>query len=263
MKRSLLLVAALMLIPVSLWARKTTTIATNHRFNAVKLSEVSLKEAEKRGISHPVDVDETRLREILASLKLSKQYMVRKDVASQDIFGEMALDFLAPNLAAAFRKAAVTDEVLFSFLDKHPDFIMRNDRLTVGRAWIHGDEVHIAFDKLYAKVTGDTDKRGNEAKLAARARGLRVSLALEPGQRMSPQNPEEVIIDLKAPLATATPSPEEDDGEGDGGGGEGKEEEKDQATTEERLQELKGLREKDLISRKEYEAKRKEILNGL
>lgn len=261
MKRSLLLVATLMLIPTTLWARKTTTIATNHRFNSVKLSELSLKEAEKRGISHPLDVDEKRLRDILASIKLSKQYLVRKDVASQEVLSEAAVDFLAPNLAGAFRKAAVTDEVLFSYLVKRPDFIMRNDRLTVGRAWVHGDEVHIKFDKLYAKVTGDTDKRGNEAKLAARARGLRVALALEPGQRMSPQDPEELIVTLTPPTPEVVPA--EKTTKAERSTVEQDVVDDSAKNVEGRLQELKDLKEKGLINKKEYEAKRKEILSDL
>ncbi|MBI4126242.1 MAG: SHOCT domain-containing protein [Deltaproteobacteria bacterium] len=261
MKRWILLVVMIAMLPATLWARKTTTITTNHRFNSVKLSEVSLKEAEKRGISHPVDVDEARLRDILASIKLSKQYLVRKDVASQEVLSEAAVDFLAPNLAAAFRKAAVTDEVLFSYLVKRPDFIMRNDRLTVGRAWIHGDEVHILFDKLYAKVTGDTDKRGNEAKLAARARGLRVSLALEPGQRMSPQNPDELIVTLTPPPAEAVPA--EKTTKGERSTVEAEVADPTATNVEGRLQELKDLKEKGLITKKEYETKRKEILSDL
>ena len=177
-------------------AAKTTYIATNHRFDLVKLQEVKPSEAAIRGMTHPVTLDEQGLMSALESVMLSRSYIIKKEVDSQRVFDDGAVSYLAHNFSLAFAQAKPNEKVVFSYLTKDPIFILRNDRITIGEAWMQGDELHLKFTKLYAKLTGDTDKRGNEAKAIARARGLRIQLELQPGQMMAVNDPEELLLNI-------------------------------------------------------------------
>ncbi len=197
MKRLLtVLTLVAVLLPVAAQARKVTYIADNHRFNFVRLQEVKPKVLVQRNMTHPEQLDEQGVRAALASVMLSRAYIIKKETDSQQVFDQNAIDFLAPNLVRAFAQAKPNEEVQFGYLMKQPIFILRNDRLNLGSAWLSGSELHIKFDKLYAKVTGDTDKRGNEDKAVAKAIGLRVRLEMGPGQKMGIEDPEEVVLDI-------------------------------------------------------------------
>ncbi len=293
MKRIVLLALAVCLLgPHVSYAAKTTYIATNHRFNYVKLKEVKNQVAAERNMTHPVQINEQGLREALRSVKLSRSYLIKKEVDTQSVFDDASVDFLAPNLAKAFSEANSREEVVFSYLMKNPLFILRNDRLNLGQMWISGDELHINFDKLYAKVTGDTDKRGNEGRAIARAQGLRIKLELGPGQQMSFNNPGEVILNLHynyaempeqakpLPTTTKTMAGESVAVPGMGEGQAGKASSSTGATmasnsaaeagaamgagsVKERLEALEVLKKEGMITNKEYMDKRKEILNDL
>ena len=196
MKKTMVASMILVLLSSTAWAAKTTYVVTNNRFNYVKIKEVSVKEAQALGIAHPATINEAGLRAALASLNLSRSYVVKKEVDTQRIFNDTSIDFHAPALVRAFAEADSRDIVVFSYLIKDPIFILRNDRLNICDAWINNGELHIRFQKLYAKMTGDTDKRGNESKLISQARGLRVKLDMGPGQKLGVEDPEEIILSL-------------------------------------------------------------------
>ncbi|MBI4212098.1 MAG: hypothetical protein HY540_05610 [Deltaproteobacteria bacterium] len=259
MKKGLTLLIAVLTVMVAndAGAKKTTYVATNHRFNYVKRDEVSHKLAAERQMNHPADVDEAKLREALASIRIAKKSFGEEDAKTHEAFGESAINFLAVNLSKAFREAASNEEIVFSYLDKDPIFIIRNDRLTIGTVWIHGNELHVQFQKLWAKMTIDTDRRGNERKAASMARGMRIAFDPAPNQKLGLDDAKELIIDLSAQVNVAAEPAEK--------------------TTEiavkgtpthapdakERLQKLEALKKEGLITDKEYAEKRKEILQGL
>jgi len=286
---------AVVIVPALAHARKTTYIATDHRFNYVKLKEVKPKVAVERNMTHPVMLDEEGIRQALKSVKLSRSYLIKKEVDTQNVFDERSIDFLAPNLAKAFAQASEREEIVFSFLMKNPRFILRNDRLNLGYMWISGNELHILFKKLYAKVTGDIDKRGNEAKAIARARGLRIKLELGPGQQMSFEDTNEIILDLHhnyarapeaaKPIATTTktmagetvpvPGVGTTAGATTGAAPMASSSTPTAATTsaatttggagdiKTRLKTLEDLKKEKIITNQEYKEKRKEILKDL
>lgn len=293
MRKFLFAATAVCFLATSAWAAKTTYIATNHRFNYVKLKEVKGIVAEERMMTHPVKIDEQGLRAALASIKLARSFLVKKEVDTQEVFDEQAINFLAPAMVRAFAEASPGEEVLISYLSKNPLIILRNDHLNIAQAWVSGNELHIKFNKLYAKVTGDIDKRGNESKAAAKARGLRVKLDLGTGQKMALKDPEEIILDLdynyvqapetkvvtegitmtgeRVPLAGApdveakaeTKSKVKSKDAAAEGGTVSPPSVSNEQSAEERLERLDELKEKGLISKKEYKEKRKEILNDL
>jgi hypothetical protein len=273
MKRIVLLAMVFVLIPSFAWSAKTTYIATNRRFNYVKIKEVKRAVAQRRDMTHPVQLDEQRLRAALASIKLSRSYLVKKKVDTQEVFGDRDIDFLAPNIVRAFAQAGPTEEVVFSYLSKNPKFILRDDRLNIARAWIHGNELHIKFEKLYAKIFGDIDKRGGERKAINRSSGLRVRLQLGPGQKMAVDDSDELILELNYDYAAKPQLKEAAKGRGAEvpawraeppaalESTEGAESE--YLSAKDRLETLDRLKKDGLITKKEYERKRQEILEGL
>lgn len=299
MKRSLLAAMMLLVTANLAYAGKTTYIATNHRFNSVRLSEVKGSVAEARMMTHPKVLDLNGLKAALRSIKLSRTFIIKKEIDSQEVFSDPDIDFLAPNMAEAFSKASPNEEVQFSYLSKNPLIILRNDRLTIGNAWIHDNELHIKFTKLYAKVSMDVDKRGNEAKAAAKARGLRIQLEIQPGQKLGIDDPEEIILDLnynyvkapedktpkegvtmsgeKVPLETGAvvpATPEESAKPEKAVKGKASKTKSEPAAevaptapvqkgVKDRLEELEGLKKQGLIDGKEYKAKKAEILKDL
>ena len=177
-------------------ASDVTYIVNNHRFNFVRLVRVKDKEAEKLKLAHPQQIDVQGLRGALASVNLSRSFIIKKEVDTQRVFNDAAVDYLSVQLGSAFAQAKPNEIVEFSYLQKEPIIILRNDRLNLGKAWLSDDGLHIIFEKLYAKVMGDTDARGHEAEAVARATGLRIHLDVGTGQQMSLDNASELILDL-------------------------------------------------------------------
>jgi hypothetical protein len=277
-----MIVLALLVVSGEAFAAKTTYIATNKRFNYVKLKEVKNSIAEGRMMTQPIKIDEKWLAAALKSIKLSRHYLIKKEVDSQEVFSERAINFLTPNLARAFAQATHVEEVIFSYLQKNPIFIIRNDRLTIAKAWIHGDGLHIKFLKLFAKISGDVDKRGNERKAINNSTGLRVKLELGPGQQLGIEDSDEVVLSMKydfikeVELKEATAKQIEKAGKGaEKGSAAGTAVTAgaagvtagavvtNSADTGARLRKLEKLKKEKLITQKEYDAKRKEILDSL
>ncbi|OGQ22235.1 MAG: hypothetical protein A3I05_06465 [Deltaproteobacteria bacterium RIFCSPLOWO2_02_FULL_44_10] len=254
------------LLSTPAFAKKTTYIVTNQRFDYVKLGEISLREAETRGVSHPVEVDEEKIRKALASLKFSRESFWKKsNTFDRKLFSDEAVNFLSLHLPKAFRQAKTTEEVVFSYLDKDPIVILRNDRLTIASVWVHGNELHLQFKKLFAKVSGDTDKRGNEVRAAAKAKGLRIALQIQPGQRLSQNDEKEVILDLNHDFSSNASFAEEDNADEKTTKTPRAEKASTDKTfnTKQRLEQIEQLRKDKFISQKEYDEKRKEILKDL
>ncbi len=82
LKPVVLLALAVVLAPAISCAAKSTYIATNHRFNYVKLKEVKASVAEERGMTHPATVDEQGLKIALEAIRLSRSFVIKKKVDS-------------------------------------------------------------------------------------------------------------------------------------------------------------------------------------
>lgn len=267
--KKILLVSLVLLFPLSLFAKKTTYVATDHRFNYVKRSEIPLRLAEARAMSHPSEVDEEEIRSALLSVRAAKRHLLSKEIDRPEIFSEPALDFLSRHLTQGFREASVTEELEFSYLSKQPDIIIRNDRLTIGTAWMNGRALHVQFKKLFAKVTGDVDRRGTEDRAISRSRGTRILLEVGPCQKLGIDDPNEVVIDLECDPALAADEDTDESALAEKPKKKKRAPEEKVATPEdarsvkERLEALEELKKSKLISKKEYKQKRKEIMSDL
>ena len=256
-----------------------------------KLNTVQVKKAdsgllEKTKLNHPHLFDSEDLKNILSSIRFSKQILIIKDIDNAPLFPSETLDELLPHLVEAFRLAEPDQVVFFSYIVQNPKFLIRNDHLTFCRAFIVGDELHLEFGKLYAKLFGDYQKK-NEQRLVNQARGLRVSLEPTEGQYLDPNDPKTLIVDLKRDYAVIVAEREKRDREQIKKVGVKKDEvplpsesvaatrdhsknpadtllsSPPQSSVEERLRVLKQLREDELITEKEYKRKKKELLKDL
>ncbi|MBI4367091.1 MAG: hypothetical protein HY543_09760 [Deltaproteobacteria bacterium] len=230
-------------------------IYTNRRFDYVKLQEIGKKDLAAKAPTHPATISVEQMRAVLGSMKLSRKLLFKDEIEHQEIYNERAVNFLAPHLVEAFRQAGPEQEVVFSWIFKDPFFIIRNDRVTVARAWVANQEFHVEFLKLFAKLEGDYDKRGNFDKALNRAKSLRIELEPQPGQMLGASNAHELVLDLGRPIAAPVAA-------------RGKPVNAAEVTllprsTKARLTELEKLRKKELITEEEYQRKRTELLQAL
>lgn len=245
---------------------KSEYIYTDHRFNFVKMEDMSAKEAAKKAPTHPYTISEEQMRVILKDLKLSRGFIIKKDVEDQDVFNERGINFLALKLSDAFSRATDKQKIVFSYLSKEPLLILRNDRITIGSMWMKGDKMYVTFEKLMAKLLGDTDKKGDFAKIIGRAKGLRIELELDACQSYG-DTKEEIVIDTACALGNKTPEAVEEPAKIE----KAKKEEKvapppapvAPMTTRERLKELQQLKDDGLITESEFNRKKRDILKGL
>ncbi|MFH1873568.1 MAG: hypothetical protein ABH859_00060 [Pseudomonadota bacterium] len=265
MRKLLLITLIMAILPVTTLAKKTTYIVTNHRLNYVKIEEVKREVAETRQMDHPQNITELQMRGILKSIKLNKKHLIGEKVKhDMAVLNEPAINFLAPALVKAFKEAKPNEEVVFSYLVKDPIFILRNDRINIAHLWVNNNELHIKFNKLYAKVSGDTDKKGYSGRAVSNARGLRLAFDIGPGQKMGISDPEELVVNLDYDFSKEKPDLVADQGEA-----ENEVEtaavnsDANKVDAKERLQRLEELKKEKLITPKEYEQKRQEILNQL
>jgi len=260
-------VVCILFLSGDLFAKKTTYVYTDRRFNFVKRVELDKKEKKELQATHPTIFTEAQMHHILKNIRLNQRLVLSKEVYSQDVFDERALRFLTPKLMKAFSEVTSDEKIVVSYLDKNPIVILRNDRLTIMEVWVSNKkEFHIQFNKLMAKLLGDTDKRGTDNRIINEAKGIRVSLETNATQELG-NSSDELIVHLdkafaeqealsKIPVTNASakgaPAPEnrtviklstEDAGK--------------------RLKKLEKLKKKDLITEEEYQEKRQEILNSL
>lgn len=256
-KKTLFLAFAL-LWPVAAFSGTVIYKSTN-KIDLVKLD--SAKKAEKEGgLNHPYDFDADQLRAILSSVHFNKKVLFIKDIEDRGLFAPENVEFLTPYLKEAFQKASKEEVVVASYFTRDTKLVVQSDRLTIFRAYVKEDGLHIKFTKLYAKLLGDRVTKGAN-RATAEARGMRVALELQPGQDRISWDPEELVFDLnyfKAGGAVATKE-------------EGKPAKKEKAepssdkilSVRERLKALDQMRKDEMVSEKEYQKKRKEILREL
>lgn len=259
----------------------------NNQANYVKLEKYKSKDAPKP--TQPYTFDETQLRAILSSLKYGKKLILLKESKSRDLFEVEYIDKFVPYLIQAFAKATPEQAVAWSVVQKRPYFIMRNDKLTIVRMWVVGNELHLDFIKTEAKLQGDYQAKTTGQKLIDEARSIGVTIEPQQGQKFGLDSTDELVIDLKADWPTiAANLAAEDERLRQQAEAEKQAKKGIRATTvapstasaapvptkpavspvdeknaQARLTELKSLRDKNLISEKDYEKKKEEILKDL
>ncbi len=207
-----------------------------------------------------------------------------------------------PKIVEAFEEAGPDQVVVISIVQKDPYFIVRNDRLNVIQAYVAQDGLHLNFVKSDAKLFGDYQAHKTGFAMREGAVGLGVTLEPQAGQSLSFTSPDEIILDLNYNFAQLVDQKADEDTakkmEEERAKKYGKRRSTESApvsnvpapvtntasvsskprrsvaetptapvanvqTTEQRLNNLKVLKEKGLINQQEYDAKKKEILKDL
>src|SRR3989338_9893181 len=126
------------------------------RINWVKIDKASPKSVPLGSLKHPYTaLTVEQMEGMLLSIKISKRYVLKKEIDSADVFNSYEARKYAPFIVEALAKATPDQVVNFSIIHKRPFFILRNDRLTMGNVWAADDGIHFQFAKLFAKITGD------------------------------------------------------------------------------------------------------------
>jgi len=253
-----------------------TIYKSKNKIDFIKLD--GAKKAEKEGgLNHPTTFTSDQMKAILSSIKFNKKILMLKDIENRELFDEKNVEFLTPYLVDAFQKAKSEEVVVVSYFTRDSKLVIQNDRLTVMRAFVKSDGLHVKFTKIYAKMLGDRTTQG-AASSSAQARGLRVSLELQEGQNRISWDPEELVFDLGRFTGSAVAEKAEPAKKGKAKKEkEGKEIVAEKATKQTatasddsgeksvkgRLKELEDLKRDALITDKEYQAKRKELLKEL
>ncbi|MBI4223470.1 MAG: SHOCT domain-containing protein [Deltaproteobacteria bacterium] len=254
------------------FAAKTTYIYTDRKYHFIKRVELKKKELKERGAAdHPHTFNPLALRDLLSGIEISKQLILSKKMEGREVFDQPSLDFLVPHLVAALSQAAPAEQVVFSFILRKSRAVFQDTRLTLAEAWVKDGFLHVYFRKLMAKIdlTKD-DKFADVSRAINRARGLRVSLELKEGQQFG-ESTDEILLPVAGVLKKDRGPETVDRGLEEEGSkrGESKKEtevavkQEPPGEIETRLRELDSLKEKGLISKKEYEAKKKGILRDL
>ncbi|HKY63624.1 MAG TPA: SHOCT domain-containing protein [bacterium] len=292
----------LTLFPILMFALSSPALAEtiykqpNNQANFVKIEKFKSEDGET--LNQPYNFDETQLRAILSSLKYGKKLILLKESKNRDLYEVEYIDKFVPYLVQAFAKAKPNQAVVWSVVQKRPYFIIRNDKLTIVRMWVVGSELHMDFIKTEAKLQGDYQAKTTGQKLIDEAKSIGVTIEPQQGQKFGLNSTDELIIDLKAdwPTISANLAAEDErlrqEAEAEKAAKKGHRTANatpaaaaptsvttttssstaatkpavspvDQKNAQTRLTELKSLKDKGLISEKDYEQKKAEILKDL
>jgi len=286
MKKILLaMVVGVLLIPSIAQAKKSTIYRqANNPANIIKLDKIGSKEATELQLNHPYTFSEDQMADILRSIRFNRRALFSQKVKTRHVYEEEYIEKYTPLLVKAFKEVGPKEVVYFSLAQQRPLFIIRNDRLTSVRMWVSGQELHIDFLKTEAKLQGDYKQRTQQGRrLIEDSKGLRISLEPQEGQKFAFDSSDEIILDLSAnweAIVTKIEAEEKrikEQMELEKAKGSRKKKiakqqaqsqrppvsEKDRKTAEERLGELKKLKDKGLINEQDYERKKQEILENL
>lgn len=228
------------------------------------------------GLNHPANLSADQVRNVLSSLNFNKKIIMLKDVENRQLFDGGNVEFLTPLLVEAFQKVGPDQVVVVSYFTRDSKLVIQNDRLTIFRAYVKNDGLHLKFSKMYAKLLGDRGGTLGADQAARDARSIRVSLELQPGQNRISWDPEEIVVDV-AQVSGAVTAPVV---EKEAPVKPAKKEIVRKAKTEkpvaetpvvstgsssaaERLRNLDTLRKERLITEKEYQLKKQEVLKQL
>lgn len=273
-----------LLIPATVLAKKSTIYRQgNNPANIIKLQKISRGQAERLNLSHPYTFTEDQMADVLRSLRYNRRALFSDKIKTRHVYEEEYIEKYTSLLVKAFQEVGPQEVVYFSLAQKRPLIIIRNDHLTAVEMWVTGQELHIKFLKTEAKLQGDYKQRTQQGrKLIMESKGMRISLEPQEAQKFSFESSKELILDINAnweAIVTKIEAEEErikqEQAFKKARGSRKKKlakqqevqsapiSEKDRKSAEQRLSELKKLRDKGLINDQDYEKKKQEILENL
>lgn len=250
---------------------KSKTYVYRQRADWVKLKKLTKKQLGSTLLSHPYDINVPQLEAMLLSLTLNKGVLFKKETKEIGIFSEDEAQKFAPYIVDALKQADPNQVVNISIVHKRPHFIIRSDFISIINVFATDEGLHFHFGKLFAKLDGDYEQASKMDQAIHRAKGVRVSLKIMPGQKLA-YSGEEVILDPNFDYGAGSILPREQPTKsaneilmGDRRKSKSKRIYPAPASQDvkSRLEKLEELKREKLITESEYNQKKKEILQSL
>ena len=235
----------------------------------------------KKDLNHPYYFTGSGLANILSSIYYKQKSLIKSSSGKKKLFRKEELQTIIPPIISAFSMATDSQDILvFSTSDK----VLLADSQSYFSMFISDSDLNIVFSTIQSKKNindGRAFRKSNKAKFEDPfdvKRSSRWSLVPMGGQRFAPGRQNWLIIDLSSNLfgVASTDNANISDNTNDisipsdrSRAIERKirtdknfiEEKKNYQDVREKLKELKVLSDEGLISEKDYELKKKELLN--
>jgi hypothetical protein len=210
---------------------------------------------------HPVELTKDRITAILASIDIS----ATDGGNPEPLFTKSAVQNIAPHLLQGLRQASPAEDVTFAVIGLHDSLygFAKSPKVTTGRVFYKEGRLNIIIGLAQQEVRDRDDRRLFPFTPGSRQKALEGDWKLlpHPGQKGYKLDRKDWITfndEWRAPVAEQNLSPTTHTAPAQPGVRNS-----DTRTPAERLTTLEELKEKGLISEKEYRDKRSEILNGL
>jgi hypothetical protein len=239
---------------------------------------------------HPVTMAPEDIERMLSSLRF-RHSDHEPDTPPVAVFTEEQVEILGQALATGLTRAAPSEDVIFSIIGAHqmsPGAFARRNRLTAGRAFFHDGKLNVIFGEIqspyrkknvYGRLDEDFYPREYGSRASPDAQEAVLVASTDMSLRTEPQGQREDWVVFDSPVAGAAPPPQADtiaqhpQAVPSPAEARSPSEPPDAAAVdnpvagstdiEQRLETLKRLREKELISEDTYRAKVDEILKDL
>ncbi len=241
-------------------------IQLHHQIHDVKGKE----EIVRQGYNHPVQMTVEDLTALLNEISINKFELIGWGEAHA-LFYQEEISKLAPRLVDAFTQASSDQWIYFSITAEKPALFNDTLRITDGICFIKDNKLNFVFSNLNIEIAGQNTigapkskndfKKGDPRTLTPSQtyrfvfqpeKPYQKPPVIEGDQWLSDEQTQWLVFildaaDVSPVVAESTPAAEPDE----------------KSSIKERLKKLKELRQHDLITDKEYEAKRKQILKEL
>ncbi len=235
----------------------------------------------EKNYNHPYYFTGSGLANILSSIYYKQKSLIKGSAGKMKLFRQEELQTIIPPIISAFSMATDSQDILvFSTSDK----VLLSDRQSYFSMFISDNDLNIVFSTIQSKKNlndGRAFRKNNKAKFEDPfdvKRSSRWSLVPMGGQRFTPGRQNWLIIDLSSNLfgVASTDNANMSDNTNDTSIPSDRsrtierkirtsknfiEEKKNYQGVREKLRELKVLNDEGLISEKDYELKKKELLN--
>ncbi len=232
----------------------------------------------KKNFNHPYYFTGSGLANILSSIYYKKKSLIKGSTGRRKLFRQEELQTIIPPIISAFSMATDSQDILvFSTSDK----ILLSDRQSYFSMFITDSDLNIVFSTIQSKknlTDGRAFRKSNKNKFKDPLdvkRSSRWSLIPMGGQRLASGRKNWLIVDLGSSLFGVADSDSKNSINNSIQTGSNiraierkirtdknfiAEKRKYQGVRE-KLRELRDLRDEELISEKDYDAKKKELLN--
>lgn len=166
------------------------------RASWVKLAKLSSKQMAGQELSHPCQgISSEQMAFMLKSITIHKGKLIKTEKDTIGVFSDEEAAKYAPLLVQALGQATANQIVNFAVVHKRPYFILRNDYISVANVFVQGNELHLNFTKIYAKLKGDYKQASRLDRAVSNAKSIRLALVAMPGQILT-KDGYEIIMDL-------------------------------------------------------------------